>query len=106
MSNQGFTRIKSDRSFLDNLIKAGSKELYIEFSDFDVISTGWNFSGETYKLKTIIPERSRKLNYFKLIKAFISNQNIYDEDFDWSSTRKFYTRRLENIFLENNILKK
>ena len=87
MCEERFTRIKRDRSFPDNAIEAGLRELNIKFSDIDAISIGWNPAVESYKFNGSLPNRPREIYYYKLIEAFMSKANYSDKDFDWSSVK-------------------
>ena len=87
MCEERFSRIKRDKSFPSNAIKEGLRELKLRFSDLDAIAIGWNPAVESYKINGTLPIRPRELYYYKLIEAFMSQQETSEEDFDWSSIR-------------------
>ena len=82
-----FSRIKRDKCFPYQAIRAGLKFLGITFSDVDAVSIGWNPGVEAFKINGLLPARPRELYYFKLQEAMASFVDLKQEDCDWSMLR-------------------
>lgn len=87
MCEERFSRIKRDRSFPFQSIKAGLEKLNINFSEIDAIAVGWNPIVEAIKVNGTLPSRPRELYFYKLVEAFMSQHPEQSDDKDWSMIR-------------------